>query len=85
MKLLRSSPVLEEIHYQIILYRSSFACLNQFEEHFLVGRKATKSVQHFEGEDQYRTIISIAKSSIVIQDRDGCQWICHGSSIDEIS
>jgi hypothetical protein len=42
MKLLRCSPVLQEVHFKLLLYRSSFACLNQCEEHFLVGRKEKK-------------------------------------------
>jgi hypothetical protein len=41
----------------------SFACLNQCQEKFSVGRKATKSFQHFEGEDQYHTSISTAEYS----------------------
>jgi hypothetical protein len=57
------ASVLDEIHSQILLYRISFSCLNECEEHFSVGRKETKRFQHFEGEDQYRTSISTTESS----------------------
>jgi hypothetical protein len=65
-ELLRCSPVLEEVHFKLLLYSSSFACLNQCEEHFSVGRKATKIFRHFEGKDQYRTSISTVESSTTL-------------------
>jgi hypothetical protein len=48
LELLRCSPVLEEIHFKLLFYCSSFPCLNQCEEHFSVRRKATKDFRHFE-------------------------------------
>jgi hypothetical protein len=59
LKLLRCSPVLEEVHFKLLLYSSSFACLNQCEDHFSARRKATKSFQHFEGEDQYCPVLAL--------------------------
>ena len=47
-ELLRCSPILEEVHFKLLLHRISFACLCQCEEHFLVGRKETKIFRHFE-------------------------------------
>jgi hypothetical protein len=42
MKLLRCSPILEEVHLKLLLYSRSFSGLYQCEEHFSVGRKEKK-------------------------------------------
>jgi hypothetical protein len=65
-ELLRCSPILEEVHFKILLYSNSFACLNQCEKHFSVGRKETQMFRHFEGKYQYHTNISTFEYSTTL-------------------
>jgi hypothetical protein len=72
-------------YWRRLISNFSFACLNQCEEQFSVGRKAAKRFRHFEEKDQYRTSISTAESSTTLRDRDRCQRIHYGYNIHAIS